>query len=567
MKFFIFIFTILSWSQIKAEDLMTLAHRSGWKHTGRAIETELLCKNFQKKFPKFISCRTYGKTPEGRNLLYVIVGDRQPQNPVIWVQAGIHAGEIDGKDAVFWLLKNILENKIKTNPLQGVTMIFIPIVNVDGHERFGKWNRPNQNGPVEMGWRTTAQNYNLNRDFMKADAPEMQALIKLWRNSDPIVSMDLHVTDGADFRPEVGIMVTPNQLHGNSALHIAGSSLEAGMIDKLKQKGHLALPFYPSFQEEDRPLTGFSRSVSTPRFSDGYWFSQNRIGVLVESHSWKDYATRVRTHYNAVLSALEIVKKYGEEWNKSAVQLDREDLSGKHVTLSFKHTNKSTLIDFPGYKFQISASPISGKEVIRYFPNQPEIWKVPFYNEIVPDVTVKAPQEGYFVPAAHAKGIIEKLNLHGIKWQNFNDAKEQSVEVFRATKKEFSPHSFEGHQTLTVDGKWANETVTLTKGSIFIPIKQKKAYLVMQLLEPLAKDSFLSWGFFNTAFEPKEYMENYVAEDVAKEMLKDPKIKTEFNERLKDQSFANDPGKRYEFFYKKHPSWDTKLDMYPLYRK
>lgn len=554
----------LAFAQTK--DLTTIAEKSGWKSTGRAVEVELLCKKFEKSFRREVKCQSYGKSPEGRDLIYITVGERSSKKPVVWVEAGIHAGEIDGKDAVFWLMKDAFEGKIE-NPFKNVTMVFVPIVNVDGHERFGKNNRPNQVGPEEMGWRVTSANLNMNRDFLKAETPEMRAMLKLWHRIDPVVSMDLHVTDGAHFQPEMGIIVLPTVEHGSSALHEAGKELEKGFMEKMKARGHLALPYYPAFEEEDRPETGFSRGVSTPRFSQGYWHAQNRIGVLVESHSWKDYATRVKAHYSAVLAALELAAVNGQKWKEAGKAKDKEALAGTTVPLTFKHTDKKTMVEFPGYEYKIGKSAVSGGEVISYNFKKKQIWKVPLYEELVPDITVKAPLEGYFVPPTHAKLVEEKLKLHGIKSMPWRSNAPESTEVFRATKITFAPTSFEGRQVLTVEGQWVKEAVPFVKGTLFVPINQPKAYAVMQILEPLAKDSLASWGFFNAHFERREYMENYVAEDVAKEMLKDPKIEAEFEERLKDKEFAKDPTARYLFFYRKHPSWDTKYGVYPIYRK
>ena len=151
MQFFLALALLVSMFAEAKEtiDLRTIAEKSSWKQTGRADETARLCRNFQKHYPSQVACRTLGKTPENRDLFYIVVGN--PKDPVVWVQAGIHAGEIDGKDSVFLLLSEILEKKIKSNTLKGLCLVFLPIMNLDGHERFGKWNRPNQIGPEEMG--------------------------------------------------------------------------------------------------------------------------------------------------------------------------------------------------------------------------------------------------------------------------------------------------------------------------------------------------------------------------------------------------------------------------------
>lgn len=547
-----------------ASDLLTHAEKTGWKETGRAAESERLCHEFQKQFPQNVKCKTYGITPDKRDLKYMIVGD--PKLPIVWVQAGIHAGEIDGKDAVFLLIREILQNKFKSDPLKGLCLVFIPIVNLDGHERFGKWNRPNQIGPEEMGWRTTAQNYNMNRDFLKADTSEMNDLLQLWHTMNPVLSLDLHVTDGAQFQPEVGFIVQPNGSFGDSSLHVLGTQYETALVEKMNSAGFKALPFYPSFEVEDDPSSGFARYVSTPRFAHGYWFNNNRLGMLVETHSWKDYATRVRTHHDTVLFSLELAKVNAAEWKKASKELDEQNLSGKNVDLSFKHTEKSTIIDFPGYKYTKEKSVVSGEDVIRYDITEKQTWRIPFYEELKPSLSIIAPNEGYFIPASES-WLLQKLDLHKIKYTQALIKDLQDVLVFRANKVSHSPVSSEGHQTATVEGDWQPQKMQLSPGTIFVPIYQPRARLLMHLLEPESPDSLVSWGFFNRFFERKEYMENYVTEDVAREMLKSESIKTEFDQKLNDKEFAKDSGLRFDFFYRKHPSWDDRFNRYPIFRR
>ena len=560
----LFIAFIFSLSSSHAANLTTIAEKSGWKKTGNAEETASLCREFQKEFPKQVKCLSYGTTPQNRTLHYLVVGD--PKKPVVWVQAGIHAGEIDGKDSTFLLVREIVQNKILPNPLTGLCLVFVPIVNLDGHERIGKWNRPNQIGPEEMGWRTTAQNYNMNRDFMKADSAEMNHLLKLWHKMDPVLSLDLHVTDGAQFQPEVGVIVLPNDYFGNSNLHKAGKIFETYLVDHVNRSGHKALPFYPSFEEDDVPTSGFSRYVATARFAHGYWYNNNRLGMLVETHSWKDYATRVQTHHDTVLSALYLAQQSAGEWRKAAAALDQQNLAETKVELEFKHTDKFRTIDFEGYKYKIQKSAISGGDVIRYDSSAKETWKVPFYEELKPTLVVTAPKEGYYIPASES-WLVEKLVVHDIKTHKIKRNIKDEFEVFRATKTTLSHGSFEGHQTLVVEGKWQNEKTEIQSGSFFVPVKQPKARLLLQLLEPQAVDSYLAWGMFNRFFERKEYMENYVAEDVAIEMLKTPEIKKEFELKLKDETFAKDPEQRYHFFYQKHASWDKVFNRYPVFKK
>src|SRR6516162_6552081 len=209
------IITSLAVAATADSPLSTVAQRSGWTETGRYEEVIQLCDAFQKAYPKKVRCKKFGTTPEGRPMLALIASAdgafdansaRRKGRQAVLLQGGIHAGEIDGKDAGFWLLRQLLENKAAPGALSKVTVVFVPVFNVDGHERFGPYNRPNQNGPKEMGWRVTAQNLNLNRDYTKADAPEMVAMLKLMDEWDPVLLADLHVTDGAKFEPDVAVL-------------------------------------------------------------------------------------------------------------------------------------------------------------------------------------------------------------------------------------------------------------------------------------------------------------------------------------------------------------------------
>ena len=155
--------------------------------------------------------------------------------PVLMLQAGIHPGESDGKVAGLMVLRDLLSDPASTL-LNDIAVLFVPAFNTDGHERVGRWNRPNQVGPEETGWRATAQNLNLNRDYMKAEEPEMQAMLRLLNEWDPLVCADLHVTDGADFEPDISLQVEPvNQ--GDAQLCKIGVELRTALIDDLEAKG------------------------------------------------------------------------------------------------------------------------------------------------------------------------------------------------------------------------------------------------------------------------------------------------------------------------------------------
>lgn len=559
--------------------LTTLAERSGFVKTGRYEEVIALCDAFAKAHATSVRCFDFGTTPEGRPMKALAVSTsgaltfeaaRAKGLPVVLVQGGIHSGEIDGKDAVFWLLREMLAGKVAPNVLDKQVMVFVPVFNVDGHENFRAWNRPNQRGPEEMGFRTTAQRYNLNRDYLKADSTEMQAMLQLVNQWDPLVTIDLHVTDGAKFQHDISITAEPVN-SGDAELQKIGRSLRDGIISKLATQGSKPVPFYPSFVEDDDPASGFAEGVAPPRFSTGYFVLRNRIGILVETHSWRTYPERVRATRNTVLNLLELTAINGSQWQAAMRDADARSshLAGQSVPLAWKVLDDARTIDFQGYAYTRTPSEISGALMTRYDESKPEVWKVPLRDKVAPTLEANAPRAGYLVPLAWAPYVEPKLKTHGVEYRVLGGAlKDVAAQSFRAKEAKFASNSVEGHQRLTLEGAWQPETRNLLPGALFIPIAQPKARLVMNLLEPQAPDAIAAWGEMNNAFEQKEYMEGYVAEEQAEAMLaKDPALKTEFEKRLQDDpAFAKSAEARLDFFYQRHSAYDQNYLRYPVLR-
>ncbi|WP_425507877.1 M14 family metallopeptidase [Thermomonas paludicola] len=559
--------------------LGTVAERSGYRQTGRYDEVIALCDAYQRAFPKAVRCFDFGTTPQGRPMKALAVstsGALTPEDaharglPVVLVQGGIHAGEIDGKDAGFGLISDLLQGNVGRGVLDKQVLLFVPVFNVDGHENFRAWNRPNQRGPEEMGFRVTAQRYNLNRDYVKADAPEMQAMLALVNQWDPLATLDLHVTDGAKFRHDISVTGEPVNV-GDAGLREAGRALKAGIIERLKQQGSLPVDFYPSFVNEDDPASGFVESAYPPRFSSGYFPLRNRLVMLLETHSWKPYPERVRATYNAVLDTLQLVAEHGAQWRQAALDADARAaaLGGQPVPLDYTTTADKRIIDFLGYAYRRTPSDVSGASMVQYDERTPQLWMLPLRDTIVPNRVVDAPKAGYIVPAEYAAQVGRQLALHGIAFRRLDKPLAQAtVQVFMADAVTFAATPVEGHQRATLKGQWNAAGEPIGAGALFVPIAQAKARLLMQILEPQAPDSLAAWGSFNNSFERKEYMESYVAEEQARLMLdKDPALKAEFQARLKDDAaFAANPRARLEFFARRHPAWDRNYNRYPVLR-
>lgn len=564
------------WKSSVAEPMKSAAEQSQFTRTGRYAEVQRMCQSYAQNWPGSVRWEKFGVTPQGRDMVSVIAstsGCLTPQQargrglPVVLVQGGIHAGEIDGKDAGFLALRQLLE---KNDPLlKDVVVVFVPVLNVDGHERFGPHNRPNQNGPAEMGWRVTSHNLNLNRDYAKAESPEMQQMLELLNRWDPELYVDLHVTDGAQFQTEVAVLIEPTVV-GQPSLHEKARQLQSLVLQELGQQKIQAVGFYPALRDPNNPLSGFAEGAYPARFSTGYWALRNRFAVLVETHSWKSYPRRVKVTLETVRALLLQASRQGRTWRSAMQEADRQSqqLGGQQVALTFENTPKSENLDFLGYAFRYEPSKVSGAQALVYDPSSPQVWKVPYYKEVVPKTTVRAPLGGYLIPPSYASWLGSKLSLHGISFCHVRQARGLSAQQFRADQTEFGARPYEGHMTLTVRGNWENSQAEVRPGWIFVPIAQPNSRLLLTLMEPTSGDSFLNWGYFNAHFEQKEYMEDYVAEEVGQQMLQsNPELARQFEERLaKDPDFAKSASARLDFFYRRHPSYDQQLNVYPVLR-
>lgn len=311
--FFTFSFVHAQFNKIDKK-MMTYYELSNYKETPKYDATIDFCKKLAQNSSE-VKFMSYGKSPQGRDLPLLIIskdGDfdlksiRQKGKVVLMIQACIHAGEPDGKDAGLMLIRDIVISKTATALLNNLCILFIPIVNVDGHERFGKYTRINQNGPTECGWRTTAQNYNLNRDFMKADAPETQAWLQLYNEWLPDFFVDCHVTDGADYQYALTYAM---EVYGNMSPELTKWTNEnyISKVEKMMKADSFPITPYVQFRNWHDPRSGLISWVAPPMLSQGYAAIQNRPGLLIESHMLKDYKTRVTATYEMLKNTLIIL--------------------------------------------------------------------------------------------------------------------------------------------------------------------------------------------------------------------------------------------------------------------
>jgi hypothetical protein len=511
-----------------------------------------------------VTMSEFGRTPEGRPLYAVVARKGTADKPVLLAQAGIHSGEIDGKDAGLMLLRDLAFGG-KDGLLDRATLVFVPVFSADAHERSSEWNRPNQRGPVHQGWRTTARNLNLNRDYMKVDAPEMRALLGLLNQWQPALYLDLHVTDGIDYQYDITY-----GFHGWDG-GFAWSPTIGAWLDRqwrpamdaaLTAAGHIPGPLIQAENNRD-PLAGISSSLGDPRFSNAYGDLRHIPSVLVENHSLKPYRQRVLGTYVLLEASLKVI---GDQ--AAAVRTAiATDAAARPATLGLNWSGPAdaqTTMTFAGIAFTEYVSPASGIKEIRWLGTPKTYEKVPVMIRTKPGVEISRPR-AYWVPPTYPE-VIDRLKAHGVRMETLTAPTRKSVTHYRLVNPQTATVSFEGHFAVTTGVKPELRETTFPAGSVRVPTDQPLGNLAIALLEPQSTDSFLGWGFFPELLQRTEYIEGYVIAPLAEKMLADdPQLRAEFAAKLAaEPKFAADPTARLQWFYERTKFYDERYRLYPV---
>ncbi|MBN1789699.1 MAG: hypothetical protein JW830_04320 [Bacteroidales bacterium] len=547
--------------------------RSGFTETPRYDETVAYCLKLDEA-SSVISFQHFGTSLQGRDLPLLILDkdgfftpeavDKSGKIKLL-VQGCVHAGETEGKDAGLALFRDIAMKNKNLN-LDSITILFIPIFNADGHERFTPYTRINQNGPKEAGWRTTANNLNLNRDYLKADAPEMQAWLELFNRWDPDFFIDCHTTDGADYQYPVTMEYDGFNDEGLSQWL---SETFVPEITQMMEKSGSPVFKYVSFRKWHDPRSGLVGYVPGPRFSTGYVTARNRFALLVETHMLKDYKTRVTGTYHVLENTLAIMAREKSRMKAILCTADSYTASGKFrkepcLIGCEPSMTDSIMVKFRGIDYTLEKSDLTGGKWYQY-NSTPVEFTLPLFDSQLPTLLVQLPR-AYIVPAEW-KEIISRLQWHGIRYDLLAESATIPVENYKFSNPRWNKEPFEGRQIISsVETDTVITARTFARGSAVVWTDQPAARLIAFMFEPATEESFLKWGFFNAIFEEKEYVETYVMEKMAREMIrKDPTLKTKFD-RLKAENpeFASNPYQQLLWFYRLTPYYDQSVGLYPV---
>lgn len=561
-----------------AADWTTPAEAARFETTPSYAETRAYLQRLASAAPGRLHLGRFGVSPEGRDLMLVVAASdgeftpaaaRASGKPIVMVQAGIHAGEIEGKDAGLMLLRDLA---VGDHPslLDRVILVWLPIFNVDGHERSNPHNRINQDGPREMGYRATAQNLNLNRDYMKADAPEMRDWLALFDAWQPDLFLDIHTTNGADYQYDLTWYLEEWGPLDDGVKRWQKNAMERHILPAYEKRGHLAAPYLDLIDHRDI-RKGIGNFGSGPRYSTGYVALRNRAAVLVETHMLKPYATRVRATRDFVVATLAEVGRDGAALRNAVERADAAIVArraGARLAVAFETSMQSVPFELAGYASSQTPSEVSGDSWTRYDDRRPQRYGVPFFRDLVATETVVVPA-AYLVPAGWPQ-IADKLREHHLRLERIDRPLRLRVDRYRLDAPQWNGPSYEGRHPLREFGLRVERVeLAFAAGAVLVALDQPGANVAVNLLEPRASDSLLRWGFLDALFEQKEYPDARVAEQLARTMLeRDPSLKAAFEARLaEDAAFAASPARRLAWFYERSDWYAAQeVGAYPIVR-
>ncbi len=495
--------------------LLTVAESSDFRSTSKYNDVMSFIDKLDKS-SDLIRVVTISKSTEGRDIPLLIIGDPLPESSdqlvddsriVIYIQANIHAGEVEGKEASLMLARDLLSEP-ESGLLKDIVLLICPNFNPDGNEKISTGNRTNQNGPVNgVGVRHNGQFLDLNRDGMKAESPEVRGLLtKVFNTWDPAVFMDCHTTNGSYHVEPVTFtwMVNPNG--DNSLIHYMRDKMMPEISETLYNKYDVENCFYGEFRNMMKPEEGWYYTASDPRYMSNYYGLRNRLGILNENYVYADYKSRVYGCYNLIRSLTEYVSAHKKEIKEMLRDADEKTIKrglSPSVTDSFaiEYVVKSApeMVTIKTYEVE----PVNDSNVwppFRRTDRRKDV-TVPYYVDYYPSRSVRFPYA--YLVTVNDMEIIDLLKLHGIRLEKLAGTANFVVDRFEITELKGATRLNQGHYTNTVTGKYVKDTIDFPAGTLVIRTAQPLANLAAYLLEPESNDGLLTWNFFDRYLVPQ----------------------------------------------------------------
>jgi hypothetical protein len=492
--------------------LKTRPERTNYAETSRYDDVMEFLRVVAAASPR-VHTTTFGYSFEGRPLPLAVVGKVKDASPEavkatgktrIYIQGDIHAGEVEGKEACLEILRAIALGQ-HAAWVDSMVLLVGPIYNPDGNDRVNLTNRPGQNGPIGgMGQRATAQNYDLNRDFTKLDAPESRSLVRMLTLYDPHVAIDLHTTDGTAHAYH---MTYAPPLHPSTApgvIDLLRKELLPAVTKAIKAKDSWDIYYYgnlPFGRQGSGVERAWYTTDPTPRYSANYWGLRNRLGILSETFAYLTFEERIRVSRRFVEEVCGFVVQHGEEIRKVTADADRQSIVGQEIALLTKAVKSAEPVEILMGEVTAERNPYTGLMMRRRLEVQkPE--KMYEYTSFEASETTRAPR-AYLVPPT-LRFVVDRLEVHGVRLSKLDQRTTIKMEQFRIASSTTVGREYQGHKARTITGQWEPAEQSIPAGTLVVPVEQPLGRLIVLLLEPRSEDGLAAWNLMDEVLEKEK---------------------------------------------------------------
>ncbi|MGB8957617.1 MAG: M14 family metallopeptidase [Candidatus Aminicenantales bacterium] len=492
----------------------TTAEATDYAATSTYADVLAFVRDLQRLSP-LVRVETMATSTEGRAIPLVVIGKPAPEDPlavrydkriVLYFQANIHAGEVEGKEATLMLARDIVLDP-KLPYLDRVVLLIAPIFNADGNDKMDPANRRGQVGPEKgSGLRQNGQNLDLNRDAMKLESPEMRGLVRnVLERWDPLLLVDCHTTDGS-FHQEPVTYSWPLCPNGDPAILKYARDKMLPAVDAALEKryGTLSVPYGDPMDFKDMEK-GWQTFGHQPRYMTNYVGLRDRLSVLIENYNYADFRTRVAGNYHMLQALLDYCWANAAELQRLVADADARTVQsglapGETDTFGLDIDvqplpGKVTIL---GYEMEAPTAPAEGGggPFPRMRPtDRKKAYVMPYYADFVAKRTVRLPY-AYLIPLA-ATDVPDKLRQHGISVERLTAPATLETEAFRLKEVKGAERLYQGHRTNSVKGEYAVEKREFPAGTYLVRTAQPLGRLAAYLLEPESDDGLLVWNYFD----------------------------------------------------------------------
>lgn len=460
-----------------------------------------------------------GKSPEGKDIPVVVLASSKISTPseaaasgrpVIYIQGNIHAGEVEGKEAVMMLMRDILLGN-KKHLLENQIILFAPIYNTDSNDKMEKGRRPSQeDSPLEIGIRENSQGLDLNRDGVKMETPETQGLItNIITKWDPQMFVDLHTTNGTWHA--YSLTWAPSYHYAGEAgpFEFVNNKMLKDITKTVGQKYGLFFGPYGDYDlREGWPLKNFYTYNHHPRYLVNQFGLRNRMAILSEAFSHERFYQRIYSTYAFVTEILEYTNSHAREIvvtnrkaEEDAINNVKQNAGKVKKGVRFKMVSNEILNDFRTYDY-VATKKADGKTEFKRSGSVVTFDSVKYYGTFQAEVESTLPR-GYIIPAEFAS-VAEHLRKHGVKVDQLTKATSYKGDVFEIAELKKSQRKFEGHFMATLSGEFRSQSKKFRKGDYVVDLAQPLANFIFYLLEPQSDDGLVNWNFFDSYIEKQK---------------------------------------------------------------